>query len=320
MIWDSIVLFLLGLLTVRDLISKNFNIPKNKSWSWLFYNKNECEDIPYCYQLSLIKKNKPPINYHSELLPKLILVLGNHTKFFEEGVFCDRSKRIRVNYLVSTLEASHDIEDLKVMVDVIEKLYFGICDETHVDFVISLKGGNVLLVNRFVQLHQNELMHITYNRNLFFESFGIVSSNVNDVVSGIGLKFENMEELIRIAKLSERKLNGIILDCSFSSGEGIIQCVKEFNDMLNDNTNKIVNINPITEVRVIYSHIGENIEDRLNELNCNIEYLFSLDSERRKQLFESICQEQQDSIKLRNAYKILAELKKDKLLNDSLII
>jgi len=317
--WDKIILFILGLLTVRDLISKNFNIPNNKSWSWIFYNKKECEEIPYCYQLNKINKNKPPIDYNLELLPKLMLVLGNHTKFFEEGVFCDRSKLIRINHLVSTLEASHNVEELKVMVDIIDKLYFGICTKMTVDFVISLKGGNVLLVNKFVEVHNHELIHLTYNRNLFFESFGIVSSNVKDVVAGRGLKFENMDELVRIASLSDRKLNGIVLDCSYSSGEGIIQCVKEFNEMINENANSIVNISPIKEVRVIYSHIGNDIKDRLNELDCNIEYLFSLNDENRKLLFELIKQEKQGDIRLKNAYKILDKLKSDCLLNDTLI-
>lgn len=51
--WDKIILFILGLLTARDLISKNFDIPYDRKWSWLFYDKKDCEKIPYCYQLNV---------------------------------------------------------------------------------------------------------------------------------------------------------------------------------------------------------------------------------------------------------------------------
>lgn len=317
--WDKIILFILGLLTARDLISKNFDIPNDRKWSWLFYDKKDCEKIPYCYQLNKINKGKPPIAYNSELLPKLLIILGNHTKFFEGGVFCDRDKRMRINHLVSTLEASHNSDDLKVMLDIVEKLYFGISTKTNIDFVISLKGGNVLLVNKLVEKYNNELIHLTYNRNLFFESFGIVTSNSNDAATGRGLKFENMDELVRIASLSKRKLNGFVLDCSYSSGEGIIQCVKEFNEMLKEYENSILNINPIKEVRAIYSHVGKDINDRLEEFNCNIEYLFSLNDENRKYLYEFINQENREDIKLQKANELLKKLKSEHLLNDSLI-
>lgn len=317
--FDTIILFVLGLISVRDLLSKNFDIPKDKKWSWLFYNKKECEEVPYCYQLNKIKKNKPPISYNATLLSKLMLVLGNHTKYFEEGAFCDREKNIRVNHLVSTLEASHDVDDLKVMIDVIERLYFGVCDKMNIDFVISLKGGNVLLVDKLVQIHNHELIHITYNRNLFYQSFGIASSNEKDVYAGIGLQFENMDELIRIARLNKRKLNGIVLDCSYSSGNGIVHCVRDFNKVLDDNINDIININPIQEVRVIYSHIGKDIQEQLEECNCNIEYCFSLNDEKRKLLYELIHEESSEENKLINARKILESLKNDKMLDDSII-
>ena len=64
--FNNIIIFLLGILSIRDLISKNFDIPKNKRWSWLFYNSKEKSDVPYCYQLNKINKNKTPISYKDE--------------------------------------------------------------------------------------------------------------------------------------------------------------------------------------------------------------------------------------------------------------
>lgn len=89
--------------------------------------------------------------------------------------------------------------------------------------------------------------------------------------------------------------------------------------MLKEYENSILNINPIKEVRAIYSHIGKDINDRLEEFNCNIEYLFSLNDENRKYLYKFINQESREDIKLQKANELLKKLKSEHLLNDSLI-
>ena len=63
---DRVVIMILGILTIRDIISKNFDIPKNKRWSWLFYNNNELKEVPYCYQLNKINTNRTPISYNDK--------------------------------------------------------------------------------------------------------------------------------------------------------------------------------------------------------------------------------------------------------------
>lgn len=104
---DNILIFILWLLSVRDLIAKNFDIPKNKRWSFLFYNNKEINEVSYCYQLKKIHDNSMPIQYNSKLILQMLIVLGIHTKYFENKVFCDRDKTIETKYLVSTLEASY---------------------------------------------------------------------------------------------------------------------------------------------------------------------------------------------------------------------
>lgn len=318
MIVDRIILLLLGILSIRDIISKNFDIPKNKRWSWLFYNSKDIHNVPYCYQLSKINSNRTPISYKSNLLTQLILILGNHTKHFEEGVFCDRNGLIRVNYLVSTLEASHIKEELDVMTDFLEKMYYELCSEMNIDFIISLKGGNVILVEHLINLHKDNILHLTYNRNLLFESFGISNANKNDVLEGMSLKFENMDELIRLSKINKRKLNGIILDCSFSSGTGIVECVEDFNDIINNYG--ISNVNPIKEVRTLYSHIGWDLQTKLDRYGCRLDYLFSLNEEVREMLYELIHNQSDYYEKLSNTQIILSKMKKNNLLRKTEII
>lgn len=61
-VFDQILLILISIFSVRDLLAKNIDIPKNKKWSWLFYNYKEINQVPSCYQLSKIKDNSMPIS------------------------------------------------------------------------------------------------------------------------------------------------------------------------------------------------------------------------------------------------------------------
>lgn len=106
---DQIMLLLLWIFSVRDLLAKNIDIPKHKKWSWLFYNSKEINQAPSCYQLSKVMDNSMPISIKSDPMIQLIIVLGEHTKYFENKVFCDREKNVSVNYLASTLEASYPL-------------------------------------------------------------------------------------------------------------------------------------------------------------------------------------------------------------------
>lgn len=314
---DQIILLLLGIFSVRDLLAKNVDIPKDKKWSWLFYNSKEIKQSPSCYQLSKVIDNSMPISIKSDPMIQLLIVLGEHTKHFEEKVFCDRDKKISVNYLVSTLEASYVKKDLNVLINIAEKMISELSNPTPLDFIISLKGGNVLLVDKLVNMHKNEIIHLTYNRNLFYQSFGVSLSNENDLMTSRSLQFENFDELIRISRLSNRPLNGVILDCSYSSGKGIIACVEDFNNAIDSYT---INVNPIKQVRTIYSHVGEDIQKELNEYQCCIKYLFSLDEEVREMLYKNIKMQHNNEKKNENAKAILQKMRKKKLYDKSMII
>ena len=308
-VFDQIVLILLSIFSVRDLLAKNIDIPKNKKWSWLFYNNKEINQVPSCYQLSKIKDNSMPISIKSDITTQLLIVLGEHTKYFENTVYCDRDKRIPIHYLVSTLEASYVKSDLNVLVDIAEKMISELSVPQPIDFIISLKGGNVLLVDKLINNHKVDIKHLTYNRNLFYQSFGVNTSNQNDLMVSRSLQFENFDELIRLSELSDHYLKGIILDCSYSSGKGIIACVEDFNNAIE--TSKI-KVNPITQVRTIYSHVGEDIQKELDKHNCCIKYLFSLDEDVRKKLYTDIKKEPNIEKKVENAKNILQLIKSKK--------
>lgn len=129
--------------------------------------------------------------------------------------------------MVNTLEASHNKQELQIMTDM-AKLFYNEKIQSNpdnpIDFIISIKGGNVLLVSNLINSLGNEIIHLTFNRNLFYESMGVVESNDHDRKVGKDIKFENINELIRLSEANKnlRKLNGMIIDCSYSSGDGIL--------------------------------------------------------------------------------------------------
>lgn len=177
-IFDRIILILLSIATIRKIIADNFNFLKGTKWSWILYDKKE---VPYCYQLSKIKNQEIRIKYSSDLLVNIIIILGNHTKYFINKVYCDRQKTIQVHYMVNTLEASHNKQELQIMTDM-AKLFYNEKIQSNpdnpIDFIISIKGGNVLLVSNFINSLGNEIIHLTFNRNLFMNLWGLLKATI----------------------------------------------------------------------------------------------------------------------------------------------
>lgn len=223
--------------------------------------------------------------------------------------------------MVNTLEASHNKQELQIMTDM-AKLFYNEKIQSNpdnpIDFIISIKGGNVLLVSNLINSLGNEIIHLTFNRNLFYESMGVVESNDHDRKVGKDIKFENINELIRLSEANKnlRKLNGMIIDCSYSSGDGILQCVKNFKEIV-DNEN--LNINTNLSVRTIYSHVNKDITMELDTLGCDMECVISLTDDIREKLYQKIRNEKDDNKKLSKAKFILNQLKKQNLINNKYI-
>lgn len=313
-VFDRIILILLSIATIRKIIADNFNFPIDKKWSWILYDKKE---VPYCYQLNKLQNEENKIIYNSNIFLNLIVLLGNHTKYFINKVYCDRNKTLQIHYMVNTLEASHNRQELQIMTDIVKALYYKRIHTNPnepIDFIISIKGGNVLLVNNFINSIGDEIIHITFNRNLFYESLGITGSNDHDRKVGKEFKFENINEIIRLSETNRnvRKLNGMVIDCSFSSGDGILQCVKNFKEIVEKEN---LNINTNLSVRTIYSHVNNDISSELERLGCDIEYLISLTGDTREDLFKKIGSVNNDNTKLSNAKLILKDLKKRNMIN-----
>lgn len=312
-VFNFITLIILSIATIRKIIADNFNIPINKKWSWILYDKKE---IPYCYQLNKIQIEKKSLKYNSNLLLSFIILLGNHTKHFNNDVYCDRDKKIPLKYMVNTLEASHNEYELQIMTDLLKKAYLRNASSNfnnHVDFIISIKGGNVLLVNNLIKNLGNEILHITFNRNLFYDSIGVTDSDDHDRTFGNEIKFENLNELIRLSKTNRpnRPLNGMIIDCSYSSGDGIIQCIENFQKIIQCEN---LNVNKSLTVLTLYSHVNKDISDKILQLQSKIDCMMYLNDNIRRDLYNNIYKNSDENDKTIKAKNILKSLRKQKLI------
>lgn len=312
--FDTILLILLGVFSLRDLISQNISIPKHKKWSWLFYNRKDLYDIPYCYQLSKKAEEKEMLNASSkDIISKLLAVLGKHTTFFQEKIYYSRMRKEMTEYFINTHEAVHDSSDALIMCDALRRLFIACQEEKkcEFDFVISLKNGNSHLVHKLCDQYLDDLIHVSYHtKNEWYSP--VAPSNSSDNSNGRRLQFENIKALFEAAESSSEPLTGIILDCSFSSGKGLLSCIDDFNNMLKDEKDK--NILPIQNCCVLYSHIDNDIRDQAKERGCDLSYYFTLNEAIRKEIYDEITKKDSRAEKEQGIADVIKNMKEQHLI------
>lgn len=296
---NYIILAILTLLTIRDILTKNFAIPKRKKWSWIFYNRNELEKIPPCYrryELSEKSANFTP----RKIIEELLLLTQRHIKRFDQGLVHGRfQKGINSKYFINTLEASHNKYDLDIMATAITKLIQINQEIWNIDFVISLKSGNVILAKKIADDY--DLIHIC-KENLEKTTQAVTLPNSDERLESISLKYENFDKLVLKASTSIGKpLNGIIIDCSISTGHGIDDCVTSFNKLISDGILK--NINPVKNVFVLHCHQDLSKNNPFQD-KFNLHRFFDMNEQIREIIFET---------KDMGIIKVYDELKKQKL-------
>ncbi len=280
--FDTIIIFMLGILSIRDMISKNFDIPKDKKWSWIFYNKSEKSQIPPCFKRHEIFNKPSTIDTYS-IIDNLLLVASRHIKKFDNGLVHGRFSKeaIPSNYYINTLEAAHDKYEIGIMKAALIKLIQKCGTTNDLDFIISLKSGNDYLARNFAQ--ELEIIHCVKS-NIGSKVKAVVINGEENKRQSLSLMYENMDALLDYASKSSEPLNGIIIDCSLSTGAGIKDCVTHFNSMIEEKV--ITNINKIEHAYVLYAH--QHDTDLLFEKACKINRFFDMDEQLRASIFQNI--------------------------------
>ena len=295
---NDIILTILGLDTLRSVIASLGIVKRGTPFiGRLVYGKYDVviveevlKELGYSTQQAkkierklknVAKEKKYP---EADTPLKLLYVLSKYIIKFENvisyGLISEGKTLSYSNYYINTMEAVHNMSDLKELSHIMIRL-MKFNKEERIDFVIVPKGGNPLLA----QYIANELGACL-----------IIAKDANDSarpqeskeIERIGrIKYEGLNMLLD--KQNAEKLRGVILDCNTSGGTQLVTIVSDFNDLVNK-CNLPIEI--ISSCYVLFKLVKidiktENeidIDKRFTDINCKLYRVFDLDEEDKKVL------------------------------------
>lgn len=230
---NQIIIFLIGLITIREIIAAFFYVPRDKKWSWLIYNKNDENMIKFVLQqlnlndkkLNRLSKIDYPIHEMPSPVHRLISLLSRHIYKSNDHLSYGKDTIVNTRYYVNTMEAIHDRSDAVIMCTLIQKLIASeSCHASAPDFIITPKLGNPLLAYKYAE--QCEIMFVISK-----PGDDLDKSRARNAPEEFSFKinYEGAKDVIDRARNLGRKLNGVALDCNVSNGSQLKSTVDNFN-------------------------------------------------------------------------------------------
>ncbi len=287
---DRIILYFLGIMTLRELISFSGLIPRNKKFSWLIYNTYEkyvIDDTMKAVGIektdikNIVKEKKFSKNGQIVSLENLIEIISKYIIFHEGKVEYGNRILIDTTYYISTVEAVYESEYLRWMCCLINDLVSKSYRENGKrapDFILTPKGGNTHFGRTYAE--SREIMFIT-------SKYSVKSSYVTflkgDFEYNLKTNYEGSWQLFERQKNSDEKLYGIIVDCNTTTGEQIVDTMNDFNYLVKELG---LNVDIVTEAYTLYRPIDKekcDIDTVLGKNGYHLHRFFDL-SERNKEL------------------------------------
>lgn len=297
-ILETITLAILSILKIRDLLAQNFDLPIPKQWRWLIYNKKMQEPVlcSRIYERTQTFSDGSKIRF---IIERLLLMDGKHIKKFPDGYF-HRSKfasEIKSEYFINSLEASYVEEDLNIMTIAIRRL-LAESGLHNIDFVLFLKNGNQMLA-RNVFKDDRSIVYICK----IDEHSSYVPQGEMVPIDSYSIQYENLDQLLSFAQANNnmKNLNGIAIDCSISTGEGLKDSINHFNQLLEEHRN--LRINKIEHAFILYCH--KDFDD--TTISFKLHRYFDMDEEIRRMIYEEIAIADNKGAGASKVYKRLKE-------------
>lgn len=248
--FDSLTLAVLGVLSLRQIFAQNTDIPIPAPWRYIFYDKKSDSQPVLCRRRHELNKAMAEGYDGQEPIDVWLGIAARNIKFYPGGLtHGSANKRIESKYFIDTLAASYKDRDLDAMVFIIRKLIQSKMDEIgDIDFILCRKNGNTKLAERVHGVAGPETTLICYHdKRSGFPMYA------HDAVEYLNSDYENIDRLREAAdeRDSSYKLNGIVIDCSVSSADGLDTMIKKFNEMVGRNG---LNINPVKHAFVMHTH------------------------------------------------------------------
>lgn len=302
---EAIVLIILFLFKIRDLVAQNFDLPLSKRWRWLIYNK-KMQDPVLCSRVYERVQLFNVTESRKSIIERLLVMDAKHVKYFPDGFFYrgKYSSEIRSKYFINTLEASYVEEDLNIMTIAIRKLLSD-SNLEYVDFVLFIKNGNQILAQNIFS-NDNTIIYICKIDG----HSSYVPQGEHVPIDSYSIQYENLDALLHAAQArnNDRNLTGVAIDCSISTGMGLKDSIKHFNQLLDQNRN--LRINKIEHAFILYCH--QNFDD--DSIPFKLHRYFDMDEEIREMIYKEIALKDNKGAGARKVYEKLKE--KNRIHND----
>ena len=277
--FDDVTLLVLGVASIRQIIAQNFDLPIPNKFRWIIYDKKSNQQPVLCKRAYEVNKIKESDDIKKDPLNEWLGVVSRNIKNYPGGIrHGSEGRGIESNYFIDTLAASYSEKDLKAMVFVIHHLIRQSLDYTaDFDFVICRKNGNTKLAENVFKYAGDDVIMVCYHdmRSKFPMHPHYSAEYLNS-------DYENLARLCEEAEKRDtsHRLNGIVIDCSVSTGKGLKKMINAFNEMVDKNH---LNINPIEHAFVM--HTNGKFDD--SDINFELHRLVDMDETARRLIHEA---------------------------------
>lgn len=293
---EKIIIYFLGVMTLRELIAFSGLIPKDMKFSWIIYNTYDKFIINETLKslgierkdvINVIKEKKFTKDYHKINKDNLIEIISKYIIYHEGKVEYGYKTPINTTYYISTVEASYDSEYLSwmcfLMNDLVLDTYKKMRIKKMPDFILTPKGGNTHLGRIYAD-----------NRKILFltSKYSVKSTYVtflkNEYEYNLKTNYEGSWKLLETLSKngSIDKLYGIVVDCNTTTGEQILDMMKDFNKLVTDLN---LNIDEVTDAFTLFRPVDNkkcDIDEKFKNHGFMLHRYFDL-SEENKELIIS---------------------------------
>lgn len=300
---DTLVLSILSFATLRFVIKQVFDIPEDRSYSWLFYGKQEKklikqviqeheksiltelgvadENREFCRNIILSLKHMPVKNDTDKNIIQLLALISNHIDYFENQLlYKTKSKDVLTNFYINTMEASSETEELKLMSTLLRQLIItDVGFKKFPDFILTSKQGNTVLGSKFSERYDCIFLKRKGNGESSRASF-----THNDTIGPLLVNFEGSRYLIEKSKNNPDKIYcGACIDCNTTSGNTLITMMDEFNDLVNN----VPNILPVNDAYVLFRVTNDgDIDKRFNDKGFSLRRYLDIDEDMKNEIYQ----------------------------------
>lgn len=328
--FDTVILFLLGLDSVRMIVAILGIVKPTSKYSWLIYGRYDINIMERAllqlgYSVDLAKEITDDISDLSRKIKdnsginegnaseKLIILLSRYFTYFEKPINYGGKSISKSLYYINTMEISHNENVTSIMLNLMIDNNIDMPD-----FIIVPKGGNLLFAQAVAKCLNAELIVVKDSE----DKSSVIAPGQALSEAVIRVNFEGSYSVLNKSKNSKKKLIGYLVDCNTSGGTQLLSTLKKFNEMIDACK---MNILKPQKAFVLFRADRDkgDIDQKFGELNCKLYRYFDLDEQSKGQIYNATIdaktRKEKESIDKPSCDVLSYYIKEDRELVDNII-